>query len=84
MNHNKILTLKPMALITGIRRFFIWYIFTLFRTVFKKKYGGWQIHFRGYIIDFHKNCDMIIAKKDGKTVKDAFMWHKTIYKGYRI
>ncbi len=70
-----------MVLITKIRRFFTWYVFTGFRTVFKGE-NHWQIHLRGYIVHFRTDTkELIIAKRDNLCHSGAFIGYKTIYIG---
>lgn len=63
-----------------IIRFFTWYVVTILRTTFIDK-SSVQLHYGKYIIHFQfkNNREIIIAKRDGKTCSDSFMWHKTIF-----
>lgn len=68
-----------MLIINRVRRFITWQLLTLFRTVFISKRGV-QIHIFGLILDITKPKPywLRVAKWDGKTVSNEWMWHKTI------
>lgn len=68
-----------MRLINRIKRFITWQLFTFFRTIFISK-SGVQIHIFGYIVNITKPNPywLLLAKFDGKTVSNEWIWYKTI------